>query len=337
MCISASLSAYKGERGEIYGVYPYGSFFALRTGGHAPELRAYIDAVIYFKKSRRHTERFRRVIDALKAEWGCDVVAAVPPSTAGMMNTLQEMYGELLRRTKDSPQRKYNHKAELDETGKIEIKLDCKGKNILLVDDVATTGKTLYYFAQMLKESGAASVKMLAVGLSYKLAAPDLEKTRRMERYMQELPEGGEDGGRVVSVSEIASWLGMAPSAVYGLKQKGGVVERNGGYELKKSVLAYISYLKKRQDEKAAAQDDELKFWKIEKAKEAVRSWRMGRDRQVCVAVLDRLRSAVAELRTAAQGHADVVKALGRLAGAIEDIAPEDIFYTVEGEDNDEA
>ncbi len=53
--------------------------------------------------------------------------------------------------------------------GAFSLKTDknIKNKKILLIDDVMTTGATLYECEKLLKESGALSIKMLTVAKSY--------------------------------------------------------------------------------------------------------------------------------------------------------------------------
>ena len=336
MSIVAKLGVYKGKGGDIYGVYPYGSFFALRTAGYGAELRKYIDAIIYFKKNRRNLYFFKFVIDSVKSDLQCDEVAAVPSSTAGKLSVLQELYGEKLRRTKDSPQRKYNHKAELDEKGKIKIEMDCRGKRVLLVDDIATTGKTLYYFKRMLEQKGA-KVELLALGLNYNLVPPDADRLKALEEEVADMERQGNDTGRIVGTNELADWLCVMPSYITVLKRYECVVEDRGGFNLKESVRAYIAYIKERRKEKGANNlDDTLKFWKIERAKQAVRSWRLQRDREVALVILQRLASKVADLRSAIEGGEDVRSAIDALLDGIADEPAEDIAYTVEGDETED-
>ncbi|MCS0654745.1 ComF family protein [Cytobacillus firmus] len=67
---------------------------------------------------------------------------------------------ELLQRSHSEKQSKKSRKERMHQTQVFELfpETAVKDKNILLIDDIYTTGSTLYHAAKVLKERGAASV-----------------------------------------------------------------------------------------------------------------------------------------------------------------------------------
>ena len=77
------------------------------------------------------------------------------------------VYKNLLVRTKDTPHQtglgKANRESNLDHAFKVTDKQKVKGKIILLVDDIYTTGSTLNECAKTLKRAGASKVFALCL------------------------------------------------------------------------------------------------------------------------------------------------------------------------------
>ena len=112
-----------------------------------------------------------------------DIIAPVPVHkskfytreytlTYEMVKRIAKMYGldyniELVKKVKKT---KNQHDLTLDQrktnlNGAFEINVDVKGKNILIVDDIVTTGYTLENVAKCLKKAGAE--KVIAVCFAY--------------------------------------------------------------------------------------------------------------------------------------------------------------------------
>lgn len=336
MSIISKLSRYDSGNGIIYGIYPYGSFFAARTKGMFDGIRKYIDAVIYFKKQARNADKIRTIIDAVCAELECEAVVAVPSSTAGNINVIQRMYGEGLRRTKSSQPRKYNHKAELNEEGKIVVECECKGKKLLLVDDIATTGKTMLYFKSMLEKLGA-KVEMLVVGINYKLAPADQSRIEQLENEMKEARKQSEKEANTVGTSELSEWLGVVPSYITILKRYGCVVEAVGGYDLKATVAAYIAYLKSnnKNSDKSTLETEALAL-KNEKAKTYLENWRRDRDRQIAGAIVEALRGALLAFKENVQRGMAVNQAIDAVLDGLEAVDLEIVLEPLEQDEEED-
>ena len=141
-----------------------------------------------------------------------------------------------------------------------------------------------------------------------------------------------------VNASAVAEFLGVSRNAV-ALWRKAGIIapDNDERYNLRDVARAYIARLKARTGADGEEKlDDTLKFWKIERAKQAVRSWRLQRDREVALVILQRLASKVADLRSAIEGGEDVRRAIDALLDGIADEQAEDIAYTVEGDETED-
>ena len=139
-----------------------------------------------------------------------------------------------------------------------------------------------------------------------------------------------------VNAATCAEFLGLVRGTLTHWKNA-GIIEpdEDGKYNLRDVAREYISRLKKKGGNESSL-DDTLKFWKIERAKQAVRSWRLQRDREVALVILQRLASKVADLRSAIEDGGDVRRAIDALLDGIADEPAEDIAYTVEGDDENE-
>lgn len=65
--------------------------------------------------------------------------------------------------TEKQSKKSRHERIHLDQVFKVETDLDLRGKTILLVDDIYTTGSTLRHAAKLLKENGAAKVYSLTL------------------------------------------------------------------------------------------------------------------------------------------------------------------------------
>ncbi|HOJ10370.1 MAG TPA: ComF family protein [Clostridiales bacterium] len=78
---------------------------------------------------------------------------------------------ELLERIKNTPAQSLLHKNErylnIKNAFKVTDVLEVKGKSILLIDDVLTTGNTLNECSRVLKEAGAKKVDIAVIAVAY--------------------------------------------------------------------------------------------------------------------------------------------------------------------------
>lgn len=65
--------------------------------------------------------------------------------------------------TEKQSKKSRHERIHLEQVFKVETKLDLRGKTILLVDDIYTTGSTLRHAAKLLKEKGAVKVYSLTL------------------------------------------------------------------------------------------------------------------------------------------------------------------------------
>lgn len=177
----------------IYGLHAYGSMFDMKINRrkevHLPQARR----VYNFKKHGSNRELFTELIRQFGNAADTDTVIAIPSSSAGRMSLLQEIFGETLKRVKDVEQRKYNHHLPVDDDGSVILEADVKGRRVLLVDDIVTTGASMLFFRKMLMKEGA-SVIPLGVGLSFAKADtyPDADAVEEIVRRFS-LPQVADD------------------------------------------------------------------------------------------------------------------------------------------------
>jgi hypoxanthine phosphoribosyltransferase len=126
---------------------------------------------IYFKKYGRNSEQVELAVRTLCEHLGCSDIVAVPSSTAGETNKLQQLFGIKIVRTENVEKRKWVHSREIpaEYSNSYNINTaEINGVKILLVDDVCTTGKTIMHFKRAL-ENLDFQVIPLALGLNEKL------------------------------------------------------------------------------------------------------------------------------------------------------------------------
>lgn len=180
------LQASKADE-QFYGFYRYGSFFTAAREKDR-ELRIHTNLVYSFKKFGKHQARIKASIEIAKQLLNCQHLVIAPPSTP-KPNALQSMFScGVFARKKAVASRKYNHKAEIDEAEQ-RASLHCDYSSlshgtILLIDDVITSGKTMFYFRDLLVAAGH-NVIMFGLGLrdtlkpvqtEYEYEIPDLSE-----------------------------------------------------------------------------------------------------------------------------------------------------------------
>ncbi|MBO4513511.1 MAG: hypothetical protein J5746_12175 [Victivallales bacterium] len=139
-----------------------------------------------------------------------------------------------------------------------------------------------------------------------------------------------------VSGCALAACLGIARNSVTQYDQQGLFkAGPDGTYPLVECILAFVDRLRKRDQRKSRnSLDDELQFWKTEKVKQQVKTWRQQRDRDIALAILDGLKGTAARVRDALKGTA-AADALDALAAAIDATDLDRISDIVEGGEDD--
>lgn len=145
----------------------YVSMFSARIRGDQAALMPQADRVYRFKKTGRHAETFKRMIDAAKIELGCSAVWIVPPSTVGEVSQLQLLYPGTIKRFRTVIKRKYHHADPVDVLS-MEYPQAELGTRVLLVDDVTTTGLTLTEIKTHLEARGVIAER-LALGMFWRM------------------------------------------------------------------------------------------------------------------------------------------------------------------------
>ena len=141
-----------------------------------------------------------------------------------------------------------------------------------------------------------------------------------------------------VAQSELARCLGLASQNVATLVQTGTLRKSSSGkFPLVESVSAYCRSLRER---KAGSNKSDLELENIalknERLKEQLRSWRMQRDREVAMAILEAQRNTLQKLREECKLVPALVEAIDEYIGCIDRTDIEQISCTVEGEQEDE-
>ena len=136
------------------------------------------------------------------------------------------------------------------------------------------------------------------------------------------------------SPSEMAYILGLNASNITQLIQQGHMTkDADGRLNIRDSVSSYCRRMRERKAGASnAGLDDQLKFWKAEKLKEQVRSWRVSRDREIALAILQQLRNPLQSLRERLRLVPNVGDELDALESALDAVDIETALDIVEGE-----
>ena len=274
MSIVSNLLLFENAGCRIYGILPYFSRYAIYAEKYRQFLpyQKFIGMVYNFKKNSKNAELFERVICQVSRELKCDMIVAIPSSTAGKINSLQTIFGVTIQRDVSTAQRKYNHNAEVDEAGKIHLAQNVAGKSIMLVDDVATTGKSLLYFRKFLLAAGARRVEMLGVGISLSKLdmLPDVETIERM------IAEAKGDNRKCLSemcvtTGELADLFGVDAAAISQMCRRGTLTCRREDkkFMLVDAVHEYCTALRWHYKQpEASSSGAEFEYWRTAKVKQ---------------------------------------------------------------------
>lgn len=141
-----------------------------------------------------------------------------------------------------------------------------------------------------------------------------------------------------VSQTELGYILGVSTPTISHLVQAQKFTpDDNGRLNLLKSVSAYCKGLRERKQGNSL---NELQLENIalknEKIKEQLRSWRMQRDRECGLAIIQALKTAMQRLKDEASVAPAIGVAIDGLIKAIDCIDIDNISYLVEGEEVEE-
>jgi len=253
----------------IFGFKPYiPSLSRLRQMSKEKIERRESEWVYNFKSKGKHSGAVKRMIETLASHLGCEKILAVPPSMVkAQPNGLQDLFGRHIWRIQDAQTRKYNHKKRLPEGyGQSYIISGFqKSEKILIVDDICTTGTTLFHFRDRLKEWGCDAVPA-CLGFHYKL---NFEEAGALPFEID--PEGDEakdptegDKTEFKNALEISSYLEaegwkVAKSTVYKHIKKAKLrpdIDKKH-YSLK-AVLRYAKTFLVTRETKQKLADEEL-------------------------------------------------------------------------------
>lgn len=138
-----------------------------------------------------------------------------------------------------------------------------------------------------------------------------------------------------VNGKELGDVFGVSRAAISQMRQAGQLTaDADGLYNLREAATAYIARLRGRGVGRPAAKSEleaEALRWKIENLKIQNRDWRLQRDRETVLAIMQSLATLMADMRRAISEGGNIQAALTRLADGITEIDPEDIIMRVEG------
>ena len=142
--------------------------------------------------------------------------------------------------------------------------------------------------------------------------------------------------------ADLSLFLGITENSVRDLRSKGVFAyDDDGQLDLSKCVCSYVRWVKdaqKRREVKTgkSALDEELIVWKIEKAKMAIRDFRLQRYREVALEVLAALRKTAENLKQECKLVPRLTEVIDSFINAIGSVDIDSIAYSVEGEDSED-
>lgn len=162
---------YHWKEGNVFGMKIYSSLLGANWAGQPADSDEKQTRFVYdFKKYFSNKNEIDLFIRATAFYFDCTGIAAVPPHKVEQ-NNLQFMYGTHFERIAETLPRKQSHTKPLQADYAQSIRNNfstIKGKRVLLVDDVVTSGTTLAFFANELEQAGFEVVKF-SIGITLKL------------------------------------------------------------------------------------------------------------------------------------------------------------------------
>jgi len=142
-----------------------------------------------------------------------------------------------------------------------------------------------------------------------------------------------------LSKDELATLLACSVQNVSEVTKTGMLVrQKNGRYNAQENINRYIRALRERKQGNSLSELQlENVALKNEKLKEEIRSWRMQRDRECGLAIIQALRSTMQKLKSDIGATTPAISnAIDGLIKAIECIDIDSISYMVEVEEDEE-
>lgn len=141
-----------------------------------------------------------------------------------------------------------------------------------------------------------------------------------------------------VSQTELGYIIGLATANISPMVQAGVMTkDADGRFNLRDSVSGYVKRMRERKggDSKSELELEQIAL-KNEKLKEQLRSWRMQRDREVGLAIIQALRNAMEKLKNECKMVPPICEAIDGLINALARIDIENISYEIEGETDED-
>lgn len=162
-----------------------------------------------------------------------------------------------------------------------------------------------------------------------------------MTKKLDESILPGMESTITVNGKELAEWLCVTPAAVSQWVKAGKIQPVPGGqvpvFPLKQSVQTMVREWRGRRKSIGEGKDLErsLKFWQVEKAKQAVIQWRLTFGKDIALSILNRLEASLADFqREVASTDPRANAAALRLAGALRDARYTSDDYGLDAEED---
>lgn len=143
-----------------------------------------------------------------------------------------------------------------------------------------------------------------------------------------------------VSQTELGYIIGLATANISPMVQAGVMTkDADGRFNLRDAVSGYCKRMRDRKEGNGKSKTDlELEniALKNEKLKEQLRSWRMQRDREVGLAIIQSLRTTMNRLKDECKLVPAISEVIDGFIDAIDKVDITEISYEIEGETDDD-
>jgi len=143
-----------------------------------------------------------------------------------------------------------------------------------------------------------------------------------------------------VSATELGYIVGLATANINPMVQAGVITkDADGRFNLRDTVSAYCKRMRERSQGSGKNKTDlELEHiaLKNEKIREQLKSWRMQRDREVGLAIIQSLRTTMNRLKDECKLVPAICEVIDGFIDAIDKVDIESISYEIEGETDDD-
>jgi len=143
-----------------------------------------------------------------------------------------------------------------------------------------------------------------------------------------------------VTQTELGYILGIATANISPMVQAGVMTkDADGRFNLRDAVSGYCKRMRDRKEGNGKSKTDlELEHiaLKNEKLREQLRSWRMQRDREVGLAIIQSLRTTMNQLKDECKLVPAICEVIDGFIDAIEKVDITEISYEIEGENDDD-